>query len=205
MFRRLRFGLTGFTLVEILVVLGVVGVLSTFLLVGSFASRAQTRDNRRLTDLQIVQQSLQLFYSKCGFYPGRYNPNPIGGGESRCLGGYLADDDDENQNNPNDWKELEETLKIAEIGSPNIPKDPLSASEYFYRVELGDQIDNDPPRAQCYVLGVPFETEHKYLKSDLDEEDVVGKKFFPNNPGCGFKDKDSVYCVGNLECFYKKS
>lgn len=59
----------GFTLIEILIVVGIIGILSSVILVGLNSSRATARDSRRVTDLRQIQQGLELFYTKDGKYP----------------------------------------------------------------------------------------------------------------------------------------
>ncbi|MDP3881194.1 MAG: prepilin-type N-terminal cleavage/methylation domain-containing protein [bacterium] len=59
----------GFTLIEILIVVGIIGILSSVILVGLGSSRERARDSRRVTDLRQIQQGLELFYTKNGEYP----------------------------------------------------------------------------------------------------------------------------------------
>ncbi|PIR88840.1 MAG: hypothetical protein COU09_00225 [Candidatus Harrisonbacteria bacterium CG10_big_fil_rev_8_21_14_0_10_44_23] len=59
----------GFTLIEVLIVVGIIGLLASVILVGLNASRSKARDARRVTDLRQVQQGLELYYVKEGEYP----------------------------------------------------------------------------------------------------------------------------------------
>lgn len=59
----------GFTLVELLVVISIIGVLVTVAL-GSFrSSQARGRDAERKSDLKQISSSLELYYSDYGKYP----------------------------------------------------------------------------------------------------------------------------------------
>lgn len=202
--RSARLG-AGFTLIELLVVLGIIGILASFFLVGASGARSSSRDNRRVADLKQVQQALQLYFLKCGMYPGKYDSvNGCGGG---IVSATQAAD------NPGTWLLLESTLSGAAIGFPDIPYDPTPGQSYQYHVQLGDMGIPPTPRAQCYVLSAAFETNHKALQSDLDGADLVKKlepktkplntkNFYSTIPSCDDSGAMRGYCVGNIECFY---
>lgn len=59
----------GFTLIEILIVVSIIGLLASIVFVGLGASRARGRDARRLADLQSIQTGLELYFTKTGTYP----------------------------------------------------------------------------------------------------------------------------------------
>ena len=59
----------GFTLIEILIVVSIIGLLASIIFVGLGASRAKGRDARRVADLRSIQTGLELYFSKSGAYP----------------------------------------------------------------------------------------------------------------------------------------
>ena len=59
----------GFTLIEILIVVAIIGILSSVILIGLGSARARARDARRIADLKEVQNALELYYGKAGMYP----------------------------------------------------------------------------------------------------------------------------------------
>ena len=59
----------GFTLIEVLIVISIIGLLSAATLIGLGTFRGQGRDARRLGDLRQIQNGLELIYSKTGSYP----------------------------------------------------------------------------------------------------------------------------------------
>lgn len=59
----------GFTLVEILVAIIIIGVLSSIVISSVGKSRAKSRDLQRMTDLKRLQIALESYRSNNGFYP----------------------------------------------------------------------------------------------------------------------------------------
>jgi prepilin-type N-terminal cleavage/methylation domain-containing protein len=88
----------GFTLVEVLIVISIIGLLASIILVGLGGFRAKGRDTRRVADLRAVQAALELYYTKFNEYPS-----------------------------DNNWDALSSALRTAGIGVTSIPRDPASA------------------------------------------------------------------------------
>ncbi len=61
--------LVGFTLVELLVVISIIGLLSTILFASFDESRAQARDKARLVALKEMQLAIEQYRSQTGEYP----------------------------------------------------------------------------------------------------------------------------------------
>ncbi len=100
----------GFTLIEVLVVIFIIGLLASVVLVGLGTFRARGRDARRIADLRSTQNILELYYAKNGEYPGS-----------------------------NNWGDLKSVLVGAGIGVSAIPSDPDSDQDYFYGVSSSGQ------------------------------------------------------------------
>lgn len=60
---------TGFTLIEILVVIVIIGILSTIGLGAFRSSQVKSRDARRRADLRHVAEALEAYYNDEGRYP----------------------------------------------------------------------------------------------------------------------------------------
>ena len=59
----------GFSLIELLVVVAVIGILAALIFPNIGGSRGKARDAQRVSDLGQIQLALQLFYDRCGAYP----------------------------------------------------------------------------------------------------------------------------------------
>jgi len=102
----------GFTLIEIMVVIAIIGILSSFL-IGAFSGlRQTTRDSQRKTDLRLIQSALEIYRSDTGKYSYTSPIDP-------CGGSWTVD---------------------GTVYMQTIPCDPLSEAEYTYRVAGGYEL-----------------------------------------------------------------
>ncbi|MEJ2347571.1 MAG: prepilin-type N-terminal cleavage/methylation domain-containing protein [Patescibacteria group bacterium] len=116
----------GFTLVELLVVMAILGVLVTLVAGGFRTSQMRGRDGKRKSDLREIANSLEIFLSDHGEYPddsagGRiqacpYDPS-LGSGD--CSWGSSEFTDGQTV-----------YFKI-------LPADPVSSQSYIYRIVPG--------------------------------------------------------------------
>ncbi|MCR4328088.1 MAG: prepilin-type N-terminal cleavage/methylation domain-containing protein [Patescibacteria group bacterium] len=86
----------GFTLIEILIVVAIIGILASVILVGLGPTQRAGRDARRVADLKSVQTGLELYFQKNGEYPAAASG----------------------------WTALSQTLEGAGVGAGKIPNDP---------------------------------------------------------------------------------
>ena len=61
----------GFTLLELLVVIGIIAALSTLAIVALNTARAKARDTKRMHDLRTISKALDMYYADYGYYPGK--------------------------------------------------------------------------------------------------------------------------------------
>lgn len=122
----------GFTLIEILIVVAIIAILASVVLIGLGPTQQAGRDAKRLSDLREVQTGLELFYSKCGYYPGTASGQACGSNAT-----------------VSDWLDMSNALINAGIGLTQIPNDPAGGSAtYYYTSENG---------GSSYVLGAKLE------------------------------------------------
>lgn len=61
--------LTGFTLVELLVVVAIIGLLLSIISIGYTTQRRSARDARRISDLKQVKSGMDVFFQDASGYP----------------------------------------------------------------------------------------------------------------------------------------
>lgn len=67
----------GFTLIEMLVVIAIIGILSGIFLVGFQSYRSSAKDAKLISDTHRAQTDLELYYNQNGSYMG-FNSCPTG-------------------------------------------------------------------------------------------------------------------------------
>lgn len=67
----------GFTLIEILVVVAIIGMLTAAIAVNTSAARVQSRDAKRKADSSLVAGALEIYFSENRAYPPATSPVPI--------------------------------------------------------------------------------------------------------------------------------
>jgi general secretion pathway protein G len=64
---------TGFTIVELLIVIVVIGILAAITIVAYNGMQDRARTNGRIVDLKNIQKSIELYYAQNGSYPSTGN------------------------------------------------------------------------------------------------------------------------------------
>lgn len=67
--KALRGRSSGFTIVELLIVIVVIGILATLVIVTFSGIQQKGRDSQRKTDINAMQGHVEAFYAQYGFYP----------------------------------------------------------------------------------------------------------------------------------------
>ena len=66
---------SGFTIVELLIVIVVIGILAAIVITTYSGIQAKARNAKRETDIQSLQTQVEAFYSQNGYYPNAYDLN----------------------------------------------------------------------------------------------------------------------------------
>jgi prepilin-type N-terminal cleavage/methylation domain-containing protein len=122
----------GFTLIEILIVVTIIALLSSVILVGLQPARTVARDTRRIMDLQQVKTGLELYFNKCGYYPGGPQPN------LPCMPFMPIFT----------WQDLTAALTGSSLDIDRIPDDITVGVDYLYATDSA---------GRRYVLGATLE------------------------------------------------
>ena len=151
----------GFTIIELLVVIVIIGILATFLLVNFNNARIRTRDTQRKSALRQIKTGLALYYSVWGEYPADREGQIVGCGEG-------------SEPQPCSWGELwhrGETVYMKPL-----PAAPLSSKDpdytYFYqklgegfilKALLENHSDGDITASQTKCLGEAAGEDYHYV------------------------------------------
>lgn len=116
----------GFTLVELLVVMAIIGILATVSLANFRTSQIKARDAQRKHDLRQIGTALEVYMSDHGGYPPAF---PGDGGKIKacgCGGGTMSCDWDVD---PGQREFCDEERTVYMI---KVPGDPTGSPHYCY-------------------------------------------------------------------------
>ncbi len=143
--------IAGFTLIELITVIIIIGILVTLILVNLTSARERTRDAARKADLSTLRATLESYYGRHGAYPD----DTFGGGAE------TSEDDSTN----NFWctssctgLEGQGTPALYQVQTEGfiqrVPIDPLNTNEFYYGFEPSCSIGSSGLKGQS---GEPFE------------------------------------------------
>ncbi|MGD9129045.1 MAG: type II secretion system protein GspG [Candidatus Woesebacteria bacterium] len=120
----------GFTLIELVVVVGIIAFLAAFALVTFSNSGKKSRDSKRRVDLQTVRQALVMYRADAGTYP----VVTCNSGLSACLLNYSAGG-----------------YSMSSYISEPVIDDPKNNAPYFYTYTSAD--------GSAFTLDCTFEVD----------------------------------------------
>lgn len=121
----------GFTLVELLVSIAIIGILSSILFSGFSGSQAQARDQERQTELKEMQLALERFFNQNGHYP-----------EPACA----------DPGNPEEVDSTDCDTYIVDLVPDYIDSLPGATSDYQYKYKVNN--DTRPTEYKFAAEGV---------------------------------------------------
>jgi general secretion pathway protein G len=136
----------GFTIVELLIVIVVIGVLAAITVVAYNGIQQRGRDAQRQSDVKAIAKALELYYVDNGKYPA-------GSCASSCaINGVWSDTND------GSWQNLANQLAPKYISTlPSDPKptmgaSPLTSGNYGYGYYSNDNAYCGTALRQMYIL-----------------------------------------------------
>ncbi|MCL6096137.1 MAG: type II secretion system protein GspG [Patescibacteria group bacterium] len=126
----------GFTLVELLIVVAIIGVLATLLMVNFVGVRQRARDAQRKSDLRQIQSALEIYRADNSSYP-----LAVSGLNSGCPASFTYNG----------------TTYMSKV-----PCDPLGASYIFsstgstYSITACLENTNDSQKDQANACSLPY-------------------------------------------------
>jgi type II secretion system protein G len=128
----------GFTIVELLIVIVVIGILATLVIVTFTGIQQKARDSKRKTDIGAVQAALESYYSSNNTYPTAAHLN-----SATWLSGNLKGFD------PN-------ALKDPKGNSTTVVEDSATPSDtqYAYKVTPANCDDTSGSTTPCTNFGI---------------------------------------------------
>jgi prepilin-type N-terminal cleavage/methylation domain-containing protein len=141
----------GFTIVELLIVIVVIGILAALVITTYTGIQAKARNSNRQTDVNSVQTQLEAYFAQNGHYPS------------------LTDMNDSSWRSTN-MKSLDtEALQDPQGSAATLVTSPVAKS-YAYAVtnSSGTSCESDDTTCAQYTLTATLEGGTTYAKSNLD-------------------------------------
>jgi type II secretion system protein G len=142
----------GFTIVELLIVIIVIGILAALVITTFTGVQQKARDTERQTDVKAVHGQLEAYYAQNGKYPTLANLNTSGWATTNLKG---ID---------------QEALKDPKGAGYTFASSP-TASQYSYAVTAADgttACDNTATDCAKYTLTATLEAGGTYVKKSLN-------------------------------------
>lgn len=157
----------GFTLVELMVVIAIIGILATLIMVTLDNTKTTARNTRRLADIKELQLALKLFYNDNGFYPTAIT---AGSSISRNGVNYLL----RVPENPKPWNDG------SCLNQDYIYKQIENGKRYTISFCLSDRTDD-------LSSGTKLATANGILNCPTDWVGIPGSETFQTNDFCVMK------------------
>jgi len=174
----------GFTLVELLIVIAIIGIMSTVTVVSLRVAKAKARDAVRIADITQIKKAIDTYYGYYGTYP---NPNCF------SLSGIVAC-----TSLLNDGRWISDLVDAEDDFFEYVPNDPFRTFEaqpvestqasqmYLY---MYTHKGSEPPKHKDYY--------YLYYHLETDRRIDCPAVYWPYSGG-DWDTKWSVICAGNL-------
>lgn len=133
----------GFTLVELLVVMAIIGLLASVVVVSTNVMRKKARDSRRIADLKQTQVAIELYYQ----YNGRYPPSCKGDGGTNGVNWGAEKVDAYGAPCPDNY-----IVGLAPTYLQALPRDPITGQSNCHLGWCGEYLYTTINNGQDYKL-----------------------------------------------------
>lgn len=131
----------GFTLIEILIVIAIIGILSSLIVVTINQARFKARDAVRIENARQIGLAMELYIDANETYPV-FDADSCSASVSDCPGIY--------------------PVAVGNYLQP-IPADPVNAADYYYRFKA----NSSDPRHFCLIVNRLDTSDQGYYVSDI--------------------------------------
>jgi len=159
---------SGFTLVELMVVIAIIAILTGIIITGLVGSKAKARDAERASDLSQISLALEQYFDRCDQYPAS-SPSIFTTPLTSIIAGCPTSPQ----------------VSLDNFIS-KIPTDPTNSGSYVYNY-VTNSSNTD------YVLYVTFEASNSVLN-----QSAPNPSWYPSSPSGNFDCSDATdfhYCV----------
>lgn len=175
--------LGGFTLIEFLVVISIIGLLASIVMASLNSVRAKGRDAKRIADLHQIGRALELYYDTQGQYP----PDAVSCDTSAGASGDAppsCSPASDTTPGPGDFWVTGGFRLVSPVFIPVPPSDPRNIRPYFY---LYEPVQGETQFGVSCAAG----NACAYIVSALLEVSTDPR----SNPGCNQRFPWHNYCI----------
>lgn len=178
---------SGFTLIEVIVVIAAMAILASIVVVGFAAQQRESRDSKRATDILALSEEFEIYYSKHGNYPVACNTGLLSNEDVIELATFNCGGD-----------KIVAIYGANDLATVHHLSTPESLRQSFPRIidTFGDPQSQSqhPINASSAAFGVIPRTSYFVFSPDLLPDRSIGQtsgsvRFYTNTPGpltCSF-------------------
>ncbi len=160
-----KFDTKGFSLIELLVVMGILAVLTAFLMVNVAAGRVRARDAVRKSDFEGIKKALRIYYNDYQSYPAALSGEMLACGDG---------------NDPCDWSGPFSTINSEYM--KRLPQDPSNSGVNVYMYtqtnagegfllstsleNIGDESDGTSQMRCGVIANLASKTPQRYVECE---------------------------------------